>query len=223
LTPIQLSAERIAKSFHRNGATEGANGSRQHGSGDDSRIATVIDECTETITREVAGLKAMVDEFSRFARLPLARLEPANLNEIVLNAVALYEDRLDGVELSTELDPRVPVASLDSEQLRRVFVNLIDNALAAASPIDGERRIVIKTKHDEGLGVVLAEVSDTGEGIRAADFKRLFQPYFSTRGGGTGLGLAIVQRIVLEHHGRIRAEANIPRGARFIIEIPIRS
>ncbi len=223
LTPIQLSAERIAKSFHRNGATEGANGSRQNGSGDDSRIATVIDECTETITREVAGLKAMVDEFSRFARLPLARLEPANLNQIILNAVALYEDRLDGVELKTELDPQVPVASLDSEQLRRVFVNLIDNALAAASPIDGERRIVIKTNHDDGLGVLLAEVSDTGEGIRAADFKRLFQPYFSTRGGGTGLGLAIVQRIVLEHHGRIRAEANTPRGARFIIEIPIRT
>lgn len=223
LTPIQLSAERIARSFHRNGAAESANDSRQNGSGDENRIATVIDECTETITREVAGLKAMVDEFSRFARLPLAQLEPASLNEIVLNAVALYEDRLDGVELKAELDPKVPVASLDSEQLRRVFVNLIDNALAAASQIDGERRIVIKTRHDDALGVLLAEVSDTGEGIHAADFKRLFQPYFSTRGGGTGLGLAIVQRIILEHHGRIRAEANTPRGARFIIEIPIRT
>ncbi|HET6670798.1 MAG TPA: ATP-binding protein, partial [Pyrinomonadaceae bacterium] len=232
LTPIQLSAERIARSFHRNGGTESANGSNQNGTGagagevasagvhDASRIATVIDECTETITREVAGLKAMVDEFSRFARLPLARLEPANLNEIALTAVALYEERLNGVELETKLDPQMPVASLDSEQLRRVFVNLIDNALAALANIADERTITVETKYDNTLGVLTAEVRDTGQGIRAADFRRLFQPYFSTRGGGTGLGLAIVQRIILEHHGRIRAEANIPRGARFIIEIP---
>ncbi|MDQ3474258.1 MAG: ATP-binding protein [Acidobacteriota bacterium] len=234
LTPIQLSAERIAKSFHRNGG-DNANGAKQNGSGtvgeeaasagsrDASPIATVIDECTETITREVAGLKAMVDEFSRFARLPLARLEPANLYEIVLNAVALYEERLSGVELRTKLDPRVPIASLDSEQLRRLFVNLIDNALAALANVADERTVTVETKYDSALGLLIAEVTDTGQGIRSSDFKRLFQPYFSTRGGGTGLGLAIVQRIVLEHHGRIRAEANTPRGARFIIEIPVRT
>jgi nitrogen fixation/metabolism regulation signal transduction histidine kinase len=232
LTPIQLSAERIAKSFHRNGAADNANGSNENGSGatagklanagarDANHIASVIDECTETITREVAGLKAMVDEFSRFARLPLARLEPANLNEIILNAVALYEERLNGVELRTKLDPQIPVASLDSEQLRRVFVNLIDNALAALANIADQRRVTVETRYDNGLGVLIAEVTDTGQGIRSSDFRRLFQPYFSTRGGGTGLGLAIVQRIILEHHGRIRAEANTPRGARFIIEIP---
>ena len=234
LTPIQLSAERIAKSFHRNGG-DNENGSNQNGSGalagetaqasarDASRIATVIDECTETITREVAGLKAMVDEFSRFARMPLARLEPASLNEIVLNAVALYEERLNGVELRTKLDPQMPVASLDSEQLRRLFVNLIDNALAALANIAGERTVTVETRFDSALGMLTAEVADTGQGIRAPDFKRLFQPYFSTRGGGTGLGLAIVQRIVLEHHGRIRAESNLPRGARFIIEMPFRN
>ena len=232
LTPIQLSAERIAKSYRRNGAIEKQNGGNQNGTGagrisreaenqtDESRIAAVIDECTETITREVAGLKAMVDEFSRFARLPLARLEPADLNQVVLNAVALYEDRLNGAQLLTELDPQMPVATLDSEQMRRVFVNLIDNALAAMSEVAGERTIAIATRHDRGRGVLIAEVVDTGHGIRVADFKRLFQPYFSTRGSGTGLGLAIVQRIILEHHGRIRAEANTPRGARFVIELP---
>lgn len=230
LTPIQLSAERIAKSFHRNGETKklsvanenGKSGSNETGvkAGEESRIANVIDECTETITREVAGLKAMVDEFSRFARLPLARLEPANLNEVVLNAVALYEERLNGVELKTKLDPGMPVASLDSEQLRRAFVNLIDNALAALAQTTGERVITVKTRYERGLGVLRAEVLDTGQGIQAGDFQRLFQPYFSTRGGGTGLGLAIVQRIILEHHGRIRAEANSPHGARFVIEIP---
>jgi two-component system, NtrC family, nitrogen regulation sensor histidine kinase NtrY len=220
LTPIQLSAERIAKSYRRIKAN-GSNGSNGKPlSADDLSIAAVIDECTDTIAREVSGLKAMVDEFSRFARLPLARLELADLNEVIRHAVALYEDRLAGVEIETKLDPTVPPAMLDAEQLRRVFVNLIDNALGALSDMDGERRITIVTTNDTNRSLLIAEVLDTGHGIRSGDFKRLFQPYFSTRGTGTGLGLAIVQRIVLEHRGRIRAEANHPRGARFVIELP---
>jgi two-component system nitrogen regulation sensor histidine kinase NtrY len=222
LTPIQLSAERIAKSYRRvsaNGNRNGSNG-KSEPTADDLNISAVIDECTETITREVSGLKAMVDEFSRFARLPEARLEPADLNEIVRHAVALYEGRLDGVQIDVKLDPTVATAMLDGEQLRRVFVNLIDNALGALSGMEGERRITIATTNDTARSLLVAEVIDTGHGIRSGDFKRLFQPYFSTRGTGTGLGLAIVQRIVLEHRGRIRAEANHPRGARFVIELP---
>ena len=126
LTPIQLSAERIARSYHRSGngnlSGVGQNGTSagdlngKAGDAEEKRIAAVIDECTETITREVAGLKAMVDEFSRFARLPLARLEPAELNQVVLRAVALYEDRLDGVIINTGLDPTMPPALLDSNK-----------------------------------------------------------------------------------------------------------
>jgi two-component system nitrogen regulation sensor histidine kinase NtrY len=222
LTPIQLSAERIAKSYRRigaNGSQKGSNG-KPEATADELSISAVIDECTETITREVSGLKAMVDEFSRFARLPLARLEPADLNEVVRHAVALYEDRLDGVQIETKLDPTMPSAMLDAEQMRRVFVNLIDNALGALTDMEGERRITIATANDTARSLLIAEVIDTGHGIRSGDFKRLFQPYFSTRGTGTGLGLAIVQRIVLEHRGRIRAEASHPRGARFVIELP---
>ncbi|MGH9958372.1 MAG: ATP-binding protein, partial [Pyrinomonadaceae bacterium] len=215
LTPIQLSAERIAKSYRRMEANGNQNGVNLDNSEslDEQKISAVINECTETITREVSGLKAMVDEFSRFARLPLARLEPANLNEIVRHAVALYEDRLDGVSIETILDPTLPSAMLDSEQLRRVFVNLIDNALGALGGMEGERVITISTRNDGPRSLLTAEVVDTGHGIRPGDFKRLFQPYFSTRGSGTGLGLAIVQRIILEHRGRIRAEPNQPRGA----------
>jgi nitrogen fixation/metabolism regulation signal transduction histidine kinase len=256
LTPIQLSAERIAKSYRRaaaaNGDGNGANGQIPLGrkSNDELHVTAVIDECTETIAREVAGLKAMVDEFSRFARLPLARLEVAHLNEVVRHAIALYEERLDGVTMETELCADLPAAMLDTEQLRRVFVNLIDNASNALAvgehhadrngerladrdgehrvdrdgerraERDGERVIRISTSFDPARSLLVAEVSDTGHGIRPADFKRLFQPYFSTRGSGTGLGLAIVQRIILEHGGRIRAEANHPRGARFVIELP---
>jgi PAS domain S-box-containing protein len=224
LTPIQLSAERIAKSYRRgseqNGSENGS-GAVEDRAAEDKHVAAVIDECTETITREVAGLKAMVDEFSHFARLPLARPELADLNEVARQAVSLYDDRLDGVAVETVLDAQLPAAMLDREQLRRVFVNLIDNAMSALATVDGEKRITISTRFDTARSILTSEVCDTGHGIRPADFQRLFQPYFSTRGEGTGLGLAIVQRIILEHGGRIRAEANYPRGARFVIELPV--
>ena len=225
LTPIQLSAERIAKSYRRatsNGDQNGPNGQSgmSERTTEEIHVTEVIDECTETIAREVAGLKAMVDEFSRFARLPLARLEVAHLNEVVRHAIALYDGRLDGVKMETSLDANLPAAMLDTEQLRRVFVNLIDNASNALAGVDAEKQITITTSFDPVRSLLVAEVTDTGHGIRPSDFKRLFQPYFSTRGSGTGLGLAIVQRIILEHGGRIRAEANYPRGARFVIELP---
>jgi PAS domain S-box-containing protein len=218
LTPIQLSAERIAKNFHRGSNGADANGGAER-ERERERVASVVDECTATITREVAGLKAMVDEFSRFARLPHARLESADLNEVVLQAVALYEDRLNDARMDVRLGQRLPQTMLDAEQLRRVFVNLIENALEALAVVDGERRITIATAHDPARGVVLAEVTDTGHGIPRSDFGRLFQPNFSTRERGTGLGLAIVQRIITDHRGRIRVAANHPRGAKFTIEL----
>ena len=228
LTPIQLSAERIAKNFNR--ATNGKdNGhARENGgaNGDGSveereRVSRVVEECTATITREVAGLKAMVDEFSRFARLPHARLESSDLNEVVRQAVTLYEDRLNDIRMDVRLARRLPPAMLDAEMMRRVLVNLIDNALEAVGVVEDERRITVATAHDPARGLLLVEVTDTGHGIPREDFPRLFQPYFSTRERGTGLGLAIVQRIMSEHGGRIRAEHNRPRGAKFIIELPI--
>ena len=218
LTPIQLSAERIAKSYAR--IIANGNGNANSDGVDEKRVAAVISECTETITREVAGLKAMVDEFSRFARLPATRLESANLNEVISQAVGLYKDRLDGVSINLNLDADLPPAMLDVEQIRRVFVNLIDNAIDSLSVVP-EKRITIITMHDAERSLIRAEVADTGRGIEAGDFRRLFQPYFSKRDSGTGLGLAIVQQIILEHGGRIRAEKNDPRGAKFLIELSI--
>ncbi|MDQ3649610.1 MAG: ATP-binding protein [Acidobacteriota bacterium] len=242
LTPIQLSAERIARNFARR--PEAGNGEASRASlgssvgnigsnsveqevdhsvdtADRQRIARLVEECTATIIREVAGLKAMVDEFTRFARLPHARLEVADLNEVVRQAVALYEERLGDARMDVRLAHTLPGALIDTEQLRRVFVNMIDNALEALTDAPGEQRITVATGHDPARGLLLAEVTDTGQGIEREDFPRLFSPYFSTRGRGTGLGLAIVQRVIAEHGGRIRAESNRPRGARFIIELPI--
>ena len=216
LTPIQLSAERIAKSYRR--ATTNGNGAADHA--DENRVAAVISECTDTITREVAGLKAMVDEFSRFARLPATRLELANLNDVVMQATGLFVDRLDGVVLTLQLDPDLPSSMLDVEQIKRVFVNLIDNAVHALASVTGEKQVVIVTSHDADRGLLRAEVADTGQGIEPGDFRRLFEPYFSRRDSGTGLGLAIVQRIMMEHGGHIHAERNTPRGAKFVVELP---
>ena len=216
LTPIQLSAERIAKSYGR--ATANGNGVGEHA--DEKRVAAVISECTETIAREVAGLKAMVDEFSRFARLPATRLNLANLNDIISQAAGLYVDHPDGVALTLDLDCELPPSMLDVEQIKRVFVNLIDNAVHALVSANGEKQITISTSHDAERSLLRAEVADTGHGIEPSDFRRLFEPYFSRRDSGTGLGLAIVQRIIMEHGGHIRAERNHPRGAKFVIELP---
>lgn len=220
LTPIQLSAERIARQFglHINGDQNGSGNG--HLTAHDEELKRVVEECTSSITREVAGLKSLVDEFSRFARMPDAQKSNTSLNDVVIQAAALYEERLNGVDLQLQLQPELPPAMLDSEQMKRVFVNLIDNALEALTS-SSEQHIKVSTKFDAPRETLIAEVADSGEGIPATDFKRLFQPYFSTRGRGTGLGLAIVQRIVTEHGGKIRADNNAPHGARFIIEIPV--
>jgi two-component system, NtrC family, nitrogen regulation sensor histidine kinase NtrY len=140
---------------------------------------------------------------------------------VIQQTAQLYEERLDGVELRQELDPQLPQAMMDVEQMKRVFVNLVDNALEALPSDSGTRVVTVSTSHDASRELLIAAVEDTGEGIPANDFKKLFQPYFSTRGRGTGLGLAIVSRIVTEHGGRVFAEPNAPHGARFVIELPV--
>lgn len=217
LTPIQLSAERISKNFHKN--ADGNNDNNGGMQNSKSRIQKVIDESTATILREVHSLKSMVDEFSQFARLPNVRLETGNLNEIVAQSAVLYEDREAKIELN--LAANLPNAMIDEEQLKRVFVNLIENAVEAFDADQPEKRISVKTFYDRGRDIIVAEVSDDGKGIAPQDLQKLFQPYFSTKGRGTGLGLAIVQRIVSEHRGKIKAANNSPKGAKFIVEIPV--
>ena len=240
LTPIQLSAERIARNFRirANDTTkqlavapgydagnggDGAVASELSTGESGADLARIVEECTNSITREVDGLKALVDEFSRFARMPHPHMQLSDLNDAIRQTAKLYEDRLDGIELRLSLAESLPPAMFDPEQIKRVFVNLIDNAQEALASLQGPRCITVITTHDSARDLLLTAVEDTGEGISNSDFKRLFQPYFSTRGRGTGLGLAIVQRIVTDHGGRIRAEANSPRGARFVIELPVSS
>jgi signal transduction histidine kinase len=119
------------------------------------------------------------------------------------------------------LDPAVGLVKLDAEQMRRVFVNLLDNALDALAEQEEEQKIVIVTRLNEVRQTVTIEFQDTGGGIQPDDYEHLFLPYFSTKRKGTGLGLAIVRQIVSEHSGHVRAESNSPQGTRMIMELPI--
>ncbi|MDQ6786249.1 MAG: ATP-binding protein [Acidobacteriota bacterium] len=230
LTPIQLSAERIAKRFSNGNTKENHPqiNTDEHGlknkerrPKDEDQNAKVIKEGTETILREVSSLKSMVDEFSRFARLPNVKLKTGNLNDVARQSAALYEDRFSDLEILLSLGKDLPDTMLDAEQMRRVFVNLIENAIEAFDKSNADKKIFIKTFNDAARDLVVAEIADNGGGIAPADFQKLFQPYFSTKGRETGLGLAIVQRIVGEHRGRIKAVLNKPTGAKFIIELPV--
>jgi two-component system, NtrC family, nitrogen regulation sensor histidine kinase NtrY len=227
LTPIQLSAERIAKRFSnsRFQISDSRLFSKPNLESEiwNSELTKVVDESTSTILREVGSLKSMVDEFSRFARLPNVKLESGDLNAVARQSVALYEDRFADVKIETFLDENLPHAMIDAEQMKRVFVNLIDNALEAFDAARADKKITVSTIFDAGRDLVVAEVADNGGGINPPDFQKLFQPYFSTKGRGTGLGLAIVQRIVIEHGGKIRAANNTSGGAKFVIELPAAS
>ena len=201
LTPIQLSTQRLRKKF-------------AEGSPD---VVRVFDECTQTIIQEVEGLKNLVDEFSRYARMPSAHPRPGDLNAVVQHVAQLYAGVRPGITLRTELDPAVPHVNLDPEHMKRALINLVDNAMAAI-PEEGE--IALRTQFSPAAGRVTLEVADTGQGFPPEDRDRLFLPYYSTKGPGGGLGLAIVSRIVVDHGGQIRAEENQPRGSRLIIELP---
>jgi signal transduction histidine kinase len=162
-------------------------------------------------------VKGLVDEFSQFSRFPAAQPVPTDLNEIVESAMCVFAGRLEAIDVALELAPHLPLVMADREQIKRVIVNLVDNAAEAmdASPI---RSLLVATTHISDDLIELT-VADTGCGVSALDKEKLFLPYFSTKGRGTGLGLAIVSHIVAEHRGRIRVEDNLPTGARFIVEL----
>ena len=201
LTPIQLSAQRLRKKF-----AEGA-----------ADMGRIVPEAAASIEREVAALKRLVDEFSRFARMPELAPARVDLPQLVDSVLALYRGH-PGIRWEVELDRSIAEVTLDAEQMRRALINLIDNAVSAMS---GEGTIDIRALSPAATGMLRIEVADTGPGLPAADRNKVFSPYFSTKKRGTGLGLAIVHKIVTDHRGTIRVEENRPRGVRFVIEIPV--
>jgi two-component system nitrogen regulation sensor histidine kinase NtrY len=199
LTPIRLSAERIAKRWKAG----------------ESDVGETIVRGTRVIVEEVNFLKSLVDEFSRFARLPKMRPEPTHLPSLALSAVRLFEGAREGVVIRVDSRLARDTVTVDPEQIRRALINLIDNAIEAC----GSSGEIVVGLSEGPRGVQLA-VADTGRGVSLRDREKLFLPDFTTKGRGTGLGLAIVSRIVADHNGTIRVEDNRPHGARFIIELP---
>jgi nitrogen fixation/metabolism regulation signal transduction histidine kinase len=210
LTPIRLSAERIAK--HLLGDSNALA---------DPRYRRIVEEGTRIIQSEVQTLQRLVNEFAQFARLPEARLVEGEIHEVVRAAVQLYDARPEGVVLETDLAPDVPRLRFDAEHLKRALVNLIENAVEALDGVEGEKRITVSTRFVPERGSVRLSVADTGPGIAPSLREKLFTPYFSNKAKGMGLGLAIVRQIVAEHGGSVWVEENEPRGARFVIELPV--
>jgi PAS domain S-box-containing protein len=205
LTPISLSAERILRQLHRTPLPPA--------------VDQLLTECAGTILEEAATVKRLVDEFSQFSRLPAAVPVICELNPVVESAISVFDGRLEGIEVRVDLAPDLPQVQVDPEQMKRVVVNLIDNAAEAMqdSPV---RQLDVITR----LGVadtVEIVCADSGCGITAEQKEKLFLPYFSTKGRGTGLGLAIVSHILAEHDATIRVEDNKPAGARFTVELPV--
>jgi len=184
-----------------------------------SEFERLTAECASLIEREVQTLESLVNEFSQFARFPAARLAPADMNTIVESALKLFHGRLEGVTVQTGLAASLPTVKADSELMRQVVANLIDNA-AEAMEGSAIRQLHVATRVDSDGDAVEIEISDSGQGISPADKDKLFLPHFSTKDRGTGLGLAIASRIVAEHNGTIRVEDNIPTGARFVVRLP---
>ncbi len=202
LTPIQLCAERLARHFQSAPPV----------------TRDLVEECTKTIIGEVESLKGLVDEFSQFARMPAPKRIPTNLPSLLADTLALYMGLFREVKIESLSPPSMPLVRVDPEQIRRVVINLVDNAIEA---MERKGHIVVEVQHAAADRVARIVVADNGPGIPESEREKLFMPYYSTKRRGSGLGLAIVRRIIAEHGGSIDVAENVPRGTRFIVELPV--
>jgi two-component system nitrogen regulation sensor histidine kinase NtrY len=211
LTPIQLAAQRLRRRY-----------------GPMLRDSGVFDECTRTIVQQVEDLKALVNEFQTFARMPQAEHTLQDLNRVVDDALVLFREGHPAIDFVWTPAADLPPIELDREGLKRAIINILDNAVAActarpATQPGERRRVTLSTAYDAALGIARLEIADDGVGISPEARARLFEPYYSTKPEGTGLGLAIVQAIVADHKGFIRVREDVPHGTRFVLEFPVRT
>jgi PAS domain S-box-containing protein len=204
LTPIALSAERIGKHLDRNQPESPA----------------VIRKCSEVILSCVGTLRTLVDQFSALAQFPAPQPRACDMNQVVEAALAMFAGRLEGITIQRDLTPGLPPVLADPEAIRRALANLIDNA---AEAMQGSLLCVlgIRSSLSEDGASVEVEISDTGHGLTDEIRERLFLPFYSTKQRGTGLGLSIAAKIVQEHGGSLSAESNLPKGARFLLRLPL--
>lgn len=203
LTPVQLSAQRLQKRYHDK-------------LGDDSQV---FRECTDTIINQVEVLKNLVNEFSRYARMPVTNPVLNDLNETVNDPILLFQDAHKEITFTFNRGDGIPPLYLDAEQIRRVMVNLLDNAVAAMSTAEGQ--IEVTTAYNAASRKARVSVTDNGCGVPPSHTMKIFEPYYSTKKSGTGLGLAIVNSIIADHHGEVTVQANLPAGTVVTFELPV--
>jgi two-component system nitrogen regulation sensor histidine kinase NtrY len=202
LTPIQLSSERIIRNLEKS----------------DAENSSVIQDSARTIVEEARTIKSLVDEFSNFARMPSLSLQDTDIHALILQTISLFHNIFNDVEIETQFSPDVPSQiKVDPEQMKRMFINLMDNAIDA---MNKKGKVLFQTSYDQDQQVLKIEIADSGPGINLMDKDKLFLPHFSTKKKGTGLGLAIVNQVIEEHNGSIDVENTHPRGAKFTIQIP---
>lgn len=202
LTPIKLSAQRLLRRFAA------------------QPQEPVLTECAELIVREVERLQQMVGEFSNYAKLPELALAPGELQALLGEVVGTFATAHPDIAWSLHADADLPPLPFDAEGLRKVFINLLTNA-AEALEGQGEGAVTVRAAHDPARGLARVSVSDNGPGFSQDERARMFEPYFSRKKTGTGLGLTIVRSIVMDHKGQVRVEAARPRGAVFVVELPL--
>ena len=204
LTPIALSAERINRHLDR-------------GKPDSPSI---IRKCSEVILGCVGTLRTLVDQFSALAQFPAPQPRLCDMNKVAEEALALFAGRLNGIQVKWDLEPDLPEVMADPVAIRRALANLIDNA---AEAMQGSllRVLGLHSALSEDGAAVEVTVSDTGHGLTDEIRERLFLPFYSTKHRGTGLGLSIAAKIAQEHGGTLSAEANSPKGARFLLRLPL--
>ena len=205
ITPIRLSAERLLRRFS------------SRFDGDDRKV---FENCVEAILVQVDTLRSLVNEFSKFSRLPTVETRSADLNLIVASAVQVFHQGYPQLRF-IESYGHVPELQLDPDQFNRVIVNLVTNAIDAVTATNRSGLIRISTFFEEALGAGVVEICDNGHGIPDEIRDRVFEPYFSTKENGTGLGLAMVNQIVTDHGGYIRIVQSDGDGTKFRIEIPL--
>lgn len=206
LTPIKLSAQRLQRRM----------------SGFQGKEAELLQECTETIIKHADELKEMVNEFSNFARFPEISPSPNDLNNAIKEVVTLYVQAHPEIEFKADYETKLPIFEFDRDQIKRVMINLFDNAVSATTETSAKGVIKVRTHHHEQLGIAVIEIQDNGPGMSDEVLARVFEPYFSTKKEGTGLGLAIVKRIINDHDGFIRVHSTEGKGTQFVIELPTR-
>ncbi|MGC8554316.1 MAG: sensor histidine kinase [Candidatus Acidulodesulfobacterium sp.] len=218
LTPIRLSAERLKRKYGDKISSE----------------ENTFGELISTIIKEVDDLKSLVDEFSLYARLPKANLEPADINVLIGEVVGLYKNAHRDIKFIEHLQDALPKVSIDYRQMKRAFMNIMENAVYSvnlkklektAEKYEPEIRIFTelaeqedKESRNEKLALKIS-FSDNGTGINDEIIQNIYEPYFSTKQGGTGLGLAITKNILMENNAQIQVENNARGGADFIIFI----